>query len=195
MMTLISYKRIWTHCSNGQKTALFMLFNISKCEHLTISNKHAPLNSTYKIDNCIINKVKSAKYLGITVAHNLSWKEHITKITSKANSTHGFLSPVKPTQHMVFLQHNLRQCSTNIKSLAILQYVRPILEYASVFWSPHIQSQNNSLEVVQQVCKAACFIFSSFTRSTSVTSLLEALDWPTLEVRRINACLSKCFTT
>ena len=89
----------------------FMLFNISKCEHLTISNKQLPLNSEYKIGNTAINKVASAKYLGVTITQNLSWKEHITKIINKANSTHGFL------------QRNLRQCSINVKSLVYVSYI------------------------------------------------------------------------
>ena len=53
----------------------FMLFNISKCEHLTISNKRLPLNSEYKIGTTTINKVASAKYLGVTITQNLSWKK------------------------------------------------------------------------------------------------------------------------
>ena len=68
----------------------FMLFNILKCEHLTISNKRLPLNSEYKIDNTVINKIASAKYLGVTISQNLSWKEHITEITNKANSTEAY---------------------------------------------------------------------------------------------------------
>ena len=117
-----------------------MLFNISKCEHLTISNKYTLLNSEYKISNSVINKVTSAKYLGVTITQNLSWKDHITKITNKANSTREFL------------QCNLRQCSTNVKSFAYITYVRPIIEYALVVWFPHTQSQKNLLEMVQ--CKA-----------------------------------------
>ena len=104
---------------------LVYAFYISKCEHLTISNKRLPLNSEYKIGNTAINKVASAKYLGVTITQNLSWKEHITKIINKANSTHGFL------------QRNLQQCSINVKSLAYVTYVRPIVEYDSVVWSPH----------------------------------------------------------
>ena len=86
MTTLISYTIKGSDTFFQWSKDWFMLFNTSKCEHLTILNKHASLNSTYKIDNFIINKVRSAKYLGITITHNLSWKEHITKITSKADS-------------------------------------------------------------------------------------------------------------
>ena len=95
---------------------------------------------------------------------------HITKITNKANSTRGFL------------QRNLRQCSTNVKSLAYIAYVRPIVEYASVVWSPHTQSQKNLLEMVQH--KATRFVFNSYTRNTSVTALFNKSDWLTLEDRR-----------
>jgi len=58
-----------------------------------------------------ISKVKSAQYFGVTITHNHSWKEHIAKITSKANSTRGIL------------QRNLRQCSTNVKSLAYTYHI------------------------------------------------------------------------
>ena len=68
-----------------------MIFNASKCVHLTITRKLSPLPSTYSICNHTIQQVASAKYLGITLTNNLSWSEHITKITNKANSTRAFL--------------------------------------------------------------------------------------------------------
>jgi len=89
LMTLKNYKRMNT--LHQWTTDWFMLFNILKCEHLTISNKWLPLSSEYKIDNIVINNVASAKYLGVTIIQNLSWKEHISKISNKANSIRGFL--------------------------------------------------------------------------------------------------------
>ena len=83
--------------------------------------KQLPLSSEYKIDNVV---TKSAKYLGVTITQNLSWKEHITKVSNKANST------------CEFLQRNLRQCSTDVKSLAYATYVGPIIESTSVVWFP-----------------------------------------------------------
>ena len=68
-----------------------MIFNVSKCVHLTITRKLSPFPSTYSICNHTIQQVASAKYLGITLTNNLSWSEHITKITNKANSTRAFL--------------------------------------------------------------------------------------------------------
>jgi len=132
----------------------FMLFNISRCEHLTISNKQLPLNLEHKI----ANTVTKLHLLGVTITQNLSWKEHITKITNKANSTRGFQ------------QRNLRQYSIDVKSLAYCTYVRPIVKYASVVWSPHTQGLKNLLEMVQH--KAAHFVFNSFARNTSMTALI-----------------------
>ena len=126
-----------------------------KSEHLTISNKRLPSSSEYKIDNIVINKVASAKYLGVTITQNLSWKERITKISNKANSAHRFL------------QRNLQQCSIDVKSLAYVTYVRPIVEYASVVVP-------STLEMVQ--CKAARFVFAS------VTAVLEKSNWTILEI-------------
>ena len=48
---------------------------------------------------------------------------------------HGFINKANSTRG--FLQRNLRQCSINVKSLAYVTYVRPIVEYASVVWSCH----------------------------------------------------------
>ena len=98
--------------------------NLDKCEHLVITNIRSPLCSEYKINDHGICKVSNAKYLGVTINHNLSWANHIGTISRKANAVHGFL------------QRNLRKCSTSIKSLTYFTYVRPILEYASVVWAP-----------------------------------------------------------
>ena len=88
-----------------------MAFNLDKCEHLVITNIRSPLCSEYKINNHYIHKVSHAKYLGVTIDHNLSWSNHIGIISRKANSVYAFL------------KRNLRQCSLSIKSLAYISYL------------------------------------------------------------------------
>jgi len=73
---------------------------------------------------------------------------------------------------------------SNVKSLSNVIYVRPIVEYASVVWSPHTQTLKNLLEMVQRR-KAACFVFNSFARNSSVTALLERLNWTTQKTEEI----------
>lgn len=153
-----------------------MKLNLSKCEHLTITNKKSPLNSTYNLNSHPLCKVTSAKYLGVIINHNLSWSDHIVAISNKANSMRAFL------------QRNLRQCSPSTKSLAYLTYVRPIVEYASTVWSPYVKSDIERLEMVQR--KAARFVYNNFSTYSSVSSMLSQLNWQSLEERRTNAIVT-----
>ena len=151
-----------------------MSLNLNKCEHLVITSKK-PLSTTYNIRDYLIREVTSAKYLGVTISQNISWSKHIDIITCKANSI------------LAFLQRNLSQCSLRVKSLAYLTYVRPVLEYASVVWSPFTQSNIDKIEKVQ--CKAARFVFNDHYRYSSVTNMLNCLKWESLEHRRTKSTI------
>ena len=56
--------------------------------------------------------------------------------------------------------------------------VKPILEYAAVIWSPHIQRDINMIERSQR--QAARFVMNNFSLYASVTQMLISLNWPTL---------------
>ena len=56
------------------------------------------------------------------------------------------------------------------------------IEYAAVVWSPHTQSDINTVEMLQR--KAARFVFNNFSRSSSVSNMLERLGWAALGQRR-----------
>ena len=122
------------------------------------------------INDYIIQKVESIKYLGLTISHNLSWLPHISKISGKVNSV------------QAFFRRNLAHCSRNLKVKCYQTYIWPIIEYAAVVWSPYTQSSIYAVEMLQR--KAARFVCNDFTRLSSVTSMLEHLGWDTLEQRR-----------
>ena len=115
-----------------------------------------------------------AKYLGVTITHNLSWTKHVDTITCKANS---------------FQKRNLSQSSLHVESLAYFTYVRPILKLASVVWSPFIKTTCNTdkNEMVQR--KAASFVFNDYHRFCSVSNMLQQLNWNSLESRRTKAII------
>jgi len=69
-----------------------------------------------------------------------------------------------------------------LKSRAPLSLVHPILEYASTVWDPYTIKDSDQLEKVQR--SAAQWVCSNYDWKYSVTSLLENLQWPTLEHRR-----------
>ena len=61
-------------------------------------------------------------------------------------------------------------------------YVDPILDYASVVWSPYLAKHINQLESVQRYW--ARFITSNFYKTCSVSALLWELQLPRLELWR-----------
>ena len=133
----------------------------------------------YKIRDCPIHEVTPAKYLGVTISQNISWSKHIGIITCKANSI------------LAFLQRNLSQCSLHVKCLAYFTYVRPVLEYASVVWSPFTQSSTDKIEKIQH--KAAKFVFNGYYRYCSVTNMLNCLKWESPEHRRTKSTIIKFY--
>ena len=66
-------------------------FNFSKCYHVGITSKRSPKIFSNVMNNQVITRVSSTKYLGININHNLKWNKHCDIICRKANSTLGLL--------------------------------------------------------------------------------------------------------
>ena len=147
-----------------------MKFHPDKCNVLKVSNRKKPINTTYHLHGHTLEEVTTAKYLGVYIQNNLKWESHINQITDKANRTLGFL------------RRNLKVSSTKIKTQAYLGLVRPQLEYASSVWDPHTQVNINKLERIQR--RAARYVTSRHRNTSSVSSMLEGLEWRTLQDRR-----------
>jgi site-specific DNA-cytosine methylase len=142
-----------------------MSFNPDKCEVLRITNKRNKIMTNYYIHGQQLQIVD--KYLGLTISENLSWNNHVNNITKKANST------------LAFLRRNIRNCPQRAKTQAYNKFVRPSLEYASTVWDPHTQTNINKVESIQR--RAARFVTNNYDPRASVTTLLQDLNWPTLQ--------------
>ena len=114
-----------------------MSFNQVKCKFLKITNKQNRICFPCTIQNTLIREVTQAKHLGITLNSKLTWSDHISNITSKANSVYGFL------------HRNFNNSPTKTKSALYKSLVRPILEYISNVWSPHCKDIQG-IEAVQR---------------------------------------------
>lgn len=147
-----------------------MHFNPSKCVVLRVPGNRTPIKAKYSIHDETLLEVNNYKYLGVTINNKLKWDDHINNITKKTSSKLGFI------------QRNLARCSKNIKESAYNTLVRPNLEYCSSVWDPHNKSLKAKLERIQR--KAARFVSKDFRRTSSVTTMLQNLNWPTLETRR-----------
>ena len=152
-----------------------MLFHPDKCSVLSVTQKRNPICFTYKLHSHTLQKVQSAKYLGITIQSNLKWDKHINNITNKANQTLGFL------------KRNLKITSVKVKDHAYKALVRPKLEYSSSVWDPHSRSHISQIEKVQR--RAARFVSNRYHNTSSVSDMLQNLNWPSLEIRRTQSRL------
>ena len=69
-----------------------MEFNPSKCQVVHVTGSKGPVNKTnYVLHGQVLESVTSARYLGVDISSNLSWKTHVDRITGNANRTLSFI--------------------------------------------------------------------------------------------------------
>jgi hypothetical protein len=115
-----------------------MELNIGKCSIVSSHRKRNPFIGTYTVDGQVLARHTVVRDLGVTFEHNLKFTSHIE------------LTRTKAMQMLGFVLRNSRDLS-NVATLKTLYfaYVRSVLEYASVVWSPHYKYQMKSLEAIQ----------------------------------------------
>ncbi|KAH0822734.1 hypothetical protein GEV33_000056 [Tenebrio molitor] len=93
---------------------------------------------TYHINGKELASFDNYRDLGVTVSFDLSWSNHILKITKRANS-------------MLFLLNKVF-CKSSPAIFAKLYktYVRPVLEFANCVWTPVLQRDIQLLESVER---------------------------------------------
>ena len=183
----ILYRDVSTHqdaaALQGDLTSLqdwekmwLMEFAEDKCKVLRITRKTSRniILHNYEIHGHFLESVEEGKYLGVTLQHKLSFTPHVNNTIKKAASIRQFL------------QRNLRGCSREVKETGYKTFVRPVLEYASTAWDPVGKSTlRHSLEAEQN--RAARFVVGDFRRSSSITAILNQLQWQSLAERRARA--------
>lgn len=152
-----------------------MNFNPSKCQVLHVTRLKDPITSKYFLHKTELESVSAAKYLGVTISEDLTWGTHIDNITKKANQTLGFV------------KRNIKVHNQNLKSTAYKTLVRPQLEYASSVWSPHTAADIYRIEAVQR--RAARWATRDYQYDSSVSKMLNKLQWRQLDQRRIDSRL------
>ena len=127
------------------------------------------LEFEYTLKGETLANVSSTPYLGVCLSETLEGEAHIYKITSKANSTLGFL------------RRNLKACPPKLRDTAYFSLVRSSLEYSSAVWDHFRQKNIDKLER-----SAARFVTQNYRQTASVTSLIQNLGWTDLKTRRKN---------
>ena len=155
-------------CSWAVKWQLFI--NVLKCIFLCISRSLLSSQSVYFINNVPIVSASSVSDLGVTINHDLTFNLHINTIVSRA---HGRLS--------VFLRGFVTR-DFNFVSKAFITYIRPILEFNSVIWSPSQIFLIDLLEKVQRRFSKSIPALSDLP----YLSRLVVLKLEPLELRRLH---------
>ena len=120
-----------------------MSFNTSKCFVMIFGSTSAVniLDLQYKLNNTVLQRVNSVKYLGVNITDNFNWGDHIVK---------------KQSEDMGMLKRNLHSVLTKVKLIAYKTLCRPRMEFAVEVWDPTANKYIQMLEMVQN--KAASFV-------------------------------------
>ena len=147
-----------------------MEFNPSKCEILSVTRKKSPTAYSYTLHGHTLNRVKSTKYLRLTITSDLNWNKQINNITARANQSLGFV------------KRNVKTRSRDIKTKVYKALVRPRLGYCSTVWDPQSKCATQRLEMIQS--RAARHVLRRYRNTSCVSQILNRLQWPTLAQRR-----------
>lgn len=153
-----------------------MRFNAQKCYIMRISRSRTPHTFNYSLCGHVLEQVQTIPYLGVTFSEDLSWSPHIDKITGKSNRTLGFL------------RRNLKACPQKLKATAYFSLIRSTIEYCSTIWDPFTVKNIKALEKIQR--RSARFVCGDYGRRSSVTAMMEKLEWKPLVERRRDARLT-----
>ena len=167
-------------CVSGLGRSMGDVFQPLEMLVLRVSRpKSKNLEFEYTLKGETLANVSLTPYLGVCLSETLEWEAHINKITSKANSTLGFL------------RRNLKACPPKLRETAYFSLVRSSLEYSSAVWDPFRQKDIDKLEKNQR--SAARFVTQNYRQTASVTSLIQNLGWTDLKTRRNNSRLVSMF--
>ena len=81
-----------------------MSFNVEKCHHLTVTEKRNRIPTSYTVNKKTLERVASAKYLGVELTENLHWGKPIQSTAAKANKV------------SVFAYRNLKGCPPAVQT-------------------------------------------------------------------------------
>ena len=112
--------------------------NHLKTQYLPITRSTKTLPLRLSLDGHTITPSTSVKYLGVTISANLSWSEHIHKISITAKQLTGRL-------HRCF-----RDAPPHLRHCIYQTTILPKLDYCSAIWDPHLIKDKNKLEGIQK---------------------------------------------
>lgn len=115
-----------------------MYLNMNKFAILTFSRIQNELHHNYVINGIPLMRIHKFKDLGVVLSSSFTSQEHVNHICNRANTLLGFI--IRTTRDF----HSIDAFLTLYKTI-----IRPILEYATVVWSPHFSCDVEALNRIQ----------------------------------------------
>lgn len=165
-------------CINDWANAWQLQISIAKCCVLQLNKKCLEnLPGPFFINGTPLPICNSVKDLGVVVNESLSPSSHIAKIT------------VTAYQRVNLIFRCFVSRDNQILLRAYTTYVRPLLEYCTVVWSPSLKCDIHSIEKVQKKFTKRL----SGCNSLTYTERRNKLNLTTLELRRLYYDLVMCY--
>jgi len=149
-----------------------LTLNMTKTEFLLIGSRQklATLAAPPVIESngLPIKQVNSTTSLGVTIDCNLSWKEHIEKLSRKIASAIGALKRIRPFVHQSILH------------LIFKSLVQPHFEYCNIVWG---NCGKTLLDKLQKLQNRAARVLTFSNYDANAEELIEKLGWSTIKVQ------------
>ena len=122
-------------------------FNLSKCYIISFIYSAPKFLYPYKIGEQLLARVPVIKDLGINIASNLKWKEHINTIVKNAFK-----------RLWLIIRTVGFDCPSKLKRTLYLALVRSVIEFGSVIWCP---TTKELIEIIESVQRKATNIITN----------------------------------
>ncbi|KAF6198265.1 hypothetical protein GE061_008012 [Apolygus lucorum] len=114
-----------------------LALNPSKCAVTSFHRSHSPVKHPYLINGALLSRKDDIVDLGVHLDSQLSFSNHIAQVASRGMRALGFV------------KRNSREFTQPSALVTLYKtLVQPILEYASVIWSPYYNCHTLQIERV-----------------------------------------------
>ena len=118
-----------------------MLFNISKCKVLTVTQRKNPVIFDYCMDSTHLLRCANIKDIGVFVGSKLNWSTHIESVVNKTNRVMGVIRRTVGYS-----------APTSVKRQLYISLARSCLEYCSQVWSG---TSSENIQLIERVQRSA----------------------------------------
>ena len=118
-----------------------LTLNYEKTHFLQLLTKNQNIMKIQIVaSNTVITNVNSTKFLGITIGSSISWKEHVSDLTSKLNKACYAIRAIKPL------------LSLNVLRIIYFSYFHSIMSCSIIFWD-NCHLSNNIFKIQKRIIR------------------------------------------